>query len=298
MVDMVLFNALLRALPPHAHLIIVGDADQLPSVGPGTVLYDLTQSGAIPVVRLDVIFRQAEESSIIANAHRINQGQPPLLPQDVAGDRRQDFFFFSASDQQEAASLIVDLAARRIPARFGYNPDDIQVLSPLRRRGAAGANELNRRLQAVLNPCGPEQRSGERLLRVRDRIIQTRNDYNRRVFNGETGMVVSLDVAKKQLTAFFDEAPVIYSLDDLGDLDLAYALTVHKSQGSEYPVVIVPVLLQHSIMLRRNLLYTAITRAREMVVLVGQRQAIQLAVSEGRREKRFSALRQRLGGGW
>ncbi|GAB4430976.1 MAG: ATP-dependent RecD-like DNA helicase [Anaerolineae bacterium] len=294
MVDMVLFNALLRALPPDAHLIIVGDADQLPSVGPGTVLYDLTQSGAIPVVRLDVIFRQAEESSIIANAHRINRGEPPLLPQDVSSDPRQDFFFFSAGNQQEAANLIVDLATRRIPARFGYNPDDIQVLSPLRRRGEAGANELNRRLQAALNPCGPEQRIGERFLRVRDRIIQTRNDYNRRVFNGETGMVVSLDVAKKQLTAFFDEAPVIYSLDDLGDLDLAYALTVHKSQGSEYPVVIVPVLLQHSIMLRRNLLYTAITRAREMVVLVGQRQAIQLAVSEGRREMRFSALRQRL----
>lgn len=296
MVDMVLFNALLRALPSDAHLIIVGDADQLPSVGPGTVLYDLTHSGAVPVVRLDVIFRQAEESSIIANAHRINQGQPPLLPQDMNGNPRQDFFFFSATDQQEAANLIVDLAARRIPAKFGYNPDDIQVLSPLRRRGAAGANELNRRLQAALNPCGPEQRLGERLLRVRDRVIQTRNDYTRRVFNGETGRVVSLDVGKKQLTIFFDETLVVYGFDDLADLDLAYALSVHKSQGSEYPVVIVPVLLQHSVMLRRNLLYTAITRAREMVVLVGQRQAIQMAVSEGRREKRFSALRQRLEG--
>ncbi|GAB4434346.1 MAG: hypothetical protein Kow0031_16050 [Anaerolineae bacterium] len=164
------------------------------------------------------------------------------------------------------------------PSRNGHDPALAQACHALQRR------------------FGPEQPSGERLLRVRDRIIQTRNDYTRRVFNGETGLVVSLDVAKKQLTAFFDEAPVSYSLDDLGDLDLAYALTVHKSQGSEYPVVIVPVLMQHSIMLRRNLLYTAITRAREMVVLVGQRQAIQLAISEGRREMRFSALRQRLGG--
>jgi exodeoxyribonuclease V alpha subunit len=294
MVDISLFNALLRALPTGAHLIIVGDADQLPSVGPGTVLYDLTQSGVIPVVRLDVIFRQAEESSIIANAHRINQGQPPLFPQDVAGDPRQDFFFFSADNQNEAANLIVDLATRRIPAKFGYSPDDIQVLSPLKRRGAAGADYLNRRMQAVLNPCGPEQRVGERLLRVRDRIIQTRNDYTRRVFNGETGVIVSLNAEKKELTAFFEDQPVVYNFENLNDVELAYALSVHKSQGSEYPVIIVPVLTQHYVMLRRNLLYTAITRARKMVVLVGQRRAIQMAVSEGRREQRYSGLRQRL----
>ncbi|MFC1975324.1 ATP-dependent RecD-like DNA helicase [Chloroflexota bacterium] len=294
MVDIVLFNALLRALPAEAHLVIVGDADQLPSVGPGAVLYDLVQSGAIPVVRLDVIFRQAESSSIIFNAHRINRGQAPLLPQDVAGDRRQDFFFFSASDQQEAAGLVVDLVARRIPDKFGHAPEDIQVLSPLRRRGEAGANGLNRRLQAILNPCGPEQRVGERVLRVRDRIIQTRNDYTRRVFNGEIGVVAGIDSEKKQLTAFFDDRPVEYSFDDLHDVDLAYALSVHKSQGSEYPVVVLPVLTQHYVMLRRNLLYTAITRAKEMVIIVGQRQAIQMAVSEGRREKRFSGLRRRL----
>ncbi len=294
MVDIVLFNALLRALPSGAHLVIVGDADQLPSVGPGVVMYDLVHSGVLPVVYLDVIFRQAETSSIITNAHRINRGQTPLLPQNVSGDKRRDFFFFSATGQQEAAKLVVDLVSRRIPDKFGYAPADIQVLSPLRRRGEAGANGLNRRLQAALNPCGPEQRVGERVLRVRDRIIQTRNDYTRRIFNGETGIVVGIDVEKKQLTAFFDDRPVIYDFNDLDDVDLAYALSVHKSQGSEYPVVVLPVLSQHYIMLRRNLLYTAITRAKEMVVIVGQRQAIQTAVSEGRREKRFSGLRWRL----
>ncbi len=294
MVDIVLFNALLRALPPETHLVIVGDADQLPSVGPGVVMQDLVHSGVLPVVHLDIIFRQAESSSIITNAHRINRGQVPLLPQDVIEDKRRDFFFFSANSQPEAADLIVSLVAQRIPDKFGYTLDDIQVLSPLRRRGKAGANGLNRRLQAALNPCGPEQRVGERVLRVRDRIIQTRNDYTRRVFNGETGIVVGIDAEKKQLTAFFDDRPVIYSFNDLDDVDLAYALSIHKSQGSEYPVVVLPVLGQHYVMLRRNLLYTAITRAKEMVVLVGQRQAIQTAVSEGRREKRFSGLRWRL----
>jgi exodeoxyribonuclease V alpha subunit len=257
-------------------------------------MYDLVQSGALPVVHLDVIFRQAESSSIITNAHRINRGQTPLLPQDVAGDKRQELFFFSANGQKDAAELVVDLVARRIPDKFGYTPEDIQVLSPLRRRGEAGANGLNRRLQAALNPCGPEQRIGERVLRVRDRIIQTRNDYTRRVFNGEAGLVAGIDAEKKQLTAFFDDRPVMYDFGDLDDVDLAYALSVHKSQGSEYPVVVLPVLTQHYVMLRRNLLYTAITRAKEMVVIVGQRQAIRMAVSEGRREKRFSGLRWRL----
>jgi exodeoxyribonuclease V alpha subunit len=299
MVDIVLFYALLQALPPHAHLVFVGDADQLPSVGPGDVMRDLVESGAVPTVRLDTIFRQAADSNIVSNAHRINRGEMPLFPQDNQDDTHLDFFFFSADEQEAAADLVVELVARRIPARFGCEPSDVQVLSPLRKRGEAAADALNRRLQAALNP--PRQgvaecRVGERIFRMGDRVIQTRNDYQRQVFNGEVGTVVSIDPEERELVAQFD-APAVYTFDDLGDLDLAYALSVHKSQGSEYPVVIVPVLSAHYVMLRRNLLYTAVTRAQKMVVIVGQRKAIRTAVSEGRREKRYSGLRWRLAAG-
>jgi exodeoxyribonuclease V alpha subunit len=297
MLDVALFHALLKALPRHAHLVMVGDADQLPSVGPGNVMRDLVESGAVPAVRLDTIFRQAEASSIVSNAHRVNRGEAPLFPQDDDADGRRDFYFFSADDQEAAAELVVDLVARRIPDKFGHDPGDVQVLSPLRKRGEAASDALNRRLQAALNPPrdgASECRVGQRLFRVGDRVLQTRNDYTRYVFNGELGTVAGIDTERKELTAFFDDRMAVYAFDELGNLDLAYALSVHKSQGSEYPVVVILVLTSHYVMLRRNLFYTGITRAREMVVIVGQRRAMHIAVSEGRRERRFSGLRWRL----
>lgn len=301
MVDVGLFHALLKALPNRTHLVIVGDADQLPSVGPGRLMFDLVESGVLPCVRLDTIFRQAESSSIITNAHRINRGETPLFPQDVAGDGRKDFFFFSAEDPLKANELVVDLVARRIPARFGHQPADIQVLSPLRRKGEAAVDALNRTLQEALNPPGsqPGHRSGGRIFRPGDRVIQTRNNYDTHVFNGEMGAIEAIDAEERRIIVRFEEDRLVeYSFDaDLEDLELAYALSIHKSQGSEYRVVVVPMLTAHYIMLRRNLIYTAVTRAREMVVLVGQRKAIALAVSEGRRERRYSGLRHYLASG-
>jgi exodeoxyribonuclease V alpha subunit len=206
--------------------------------------------------------------------------------------------FSNGDDQAQTAALVVDLVARRIPQKLGVAPTDIQVLSPLRRNGEAAANALNTALQAALNPPRrgvAECRVGERTFRVGDRVIQTKNDYTRRVFNGETGQVVAIDTENRQLVVAFDDMVADYAFDDLDNIDLAYALTVHKSQGSEYPVVIIPVVSAHYIMLKRNLLYTGVTRARQVVVLVGQRKAVSLAVSEGRREKRFSGLKWRLG---
>jgi exodeoxyribonuclease V alpha subunit len=261
MVDIALFHALLRALPAEAHLVIVGDADQLPSVGPGNVLADLIASGAIPTVRLNVIFRQAADSTIITNAHRINEGKFPWFPQndpDPAVRReRRDFFFIAAADQPKAAEIIEQVVVTRLPKAFGVKPDDIQVLSPLRTRGEAGANALNRRLQAALNPLFKgevEAKSGDRVFRAGDRIIQTKNDYDRGVFNGEIGRVLTIDPDQSQLTAQFEDVaePVVYAFGDLVDLDLAYAMSIHKSQGSEYPVVVIPVVSAHYIMLRRN----------------------------------------------
>ncbi len=303
MVDIALFHALLRALPDEAHLVIVGDADQLPSVGPGNVLADLIASGAIPTVRLNTIFRQAAGSTIITNAHRINRGQYPWLPQndpDPAVRRaRQDFFFITAEGQPRAAEIIETVVAERLPKAFGLTPDDIQVLSPMRTRGEAGADELNHRLQARLNPAlpgVPEARSGRRVFRPGDRIIQTRNDYDRGVFNGEIGRVLAIETENSQLTARFEdiEQPVVYAFGDLVDIDLAYAMSIHKSQGSEYPVVVIPVLAAHHIMLRRNLLYTAITRAQQIVVLVGEEKAVSAAVAEWHKESRWAGLRWRL----
>lgn len=306
MVDIALFHALLRALPDEAHLVIVGDADQLPSVGPGNVLADLIESGAIPTVRLDTIFRQAAGSTIITNAHRINEGKYPWLPQNDADPAvrraRQDFFFIAAEGQPRAAEIIEKVVAERLPQAFGVAPDNIQVLSPMRTRGEAGADELNNRLQARLNPAlpgAPGARSGRRVFRPGDRIIQTKNDYDRGVFNGEIGRVLAIDPENSQLTARFEdiEEPVVYAFGDLADVDLAYAMSIHKSQGSEYPVVVIPVVKAHYMMLRRNLLYTGVTRARQIVVLVGEEKAISLAVSEYHKESRWAGLRWRLGVG-
>ncbi|MFQ5612104.1 MAG: ATP-dependent RecD-like DNA helicase [Anaerolineae bacterium] len=292
MIDLVLMNALLRAVDPASHLLLVGDADQLPSVGAGNVLRDLIASERVPVVRLDVVFRQAADSTIITNAHRINRGEFPRFPQD-----RRDFFFFGKEDPTECAELLVDIVARRIPAKFGHDPlSQIQVLSPMT-RGQTGTRALNEVLQARLNPphpARPEYKSGGRLFRQGDRVIQLRNNYDKDVYNGDLGLIQRIDLEEGEVVVDIDKRPVRYELSDLDELALAYALTIHKSQGSEYPVVVIPLLTQHYLMLQRNLLYTGVTRAREMVVLVGTRKAMAMAVRNAKIGRRWSGLAWRL----
>lgn len=292
MIDLILMNNLLKALAAGTHLLLVGDADQLPSVGAGNVLRDIIASGVLPTVRLEVVFRQAQDSTIIRNAHRINQGQTPLFPADG-----QDFYFFGKSDPEAAAPLVVDIVKRRIPQKFGYHPiNDIQVLSPMH-RGSVGVGQLNIQLQNELNPerAGSEQyQSGSRRFQVGDKVLQLRNNYDKDVFNGDIGFVARIDPELGELFIRFDEREVSYEPGDLDELTLAYAMSVHKSQGSEYPVVVMPVLTQHYLMLQRNLLYTAITRAKKMVVLVGTRKAIAIAVRNNRVDERWTALAERL----
>lgn len=294
MLDVLLANQLLKAVPPPAHLLLVGDADQLPSVGPGRVLRDLLDSGVVPSVHLDTIFRQAEGSGIAANARRINEGEPPVL-QDLA-----DFFFFPTADADACAARVVELVAERIPARFGLDPRrDIQVLSPMH-KGAAGVASLNRLLQAALNPPAankPEKSFGANLFRLGDRVIQQRNNYELDVYNGDIGLVAALDYAEQLLTVRFEDGrDVAFDFAILDELALAYALSVHKSQGGEYPAVVLPLLMQHGGMLQRNLLYTAVTRARSLAVLTGDRRAISVAVAAASAERRYTGLVVRLRG--
>jgi exodeoxyribonuclease V alpha subunit len=291
MIDLVLMNSLLKAVHPACHLLLVGDADQLPSVGAGNVLRDLIGSGVIPTTRLEVIFRQAAGSTIITNAHRVNKGEMPFFPTD-----KKDFYFFSKEEPEEAAELLVDIVRRRIPEKFGIPLDDIQVLTPMH-RGAAGARVLNEKLQAALNPLRynqPEYRGGSRLFRVGDRVLQLRNNYDKEVFNGDVGRISQIDLEEGEITVEFEGRQISYELSDLDEITLAYAMSVHKSQGSEYPVVVLPLLTQHYMLLQRNLIYTAITRAKQMVVIVGTRQAMAMAVKNDKIAARWSALRERL----
>ena len=296
MVDVELMAALLQALPAEGSLLLIGDADQLPSVGPGQVLRDLIESGALPVARLREIFRQAENSRIVRNAHRVNQGYLPEL-EPVQGEL-SDFYFVPAEDAEDAQRKVVEIVAGRIGRRFGLDPiRDVQVLSPMN-RGPLGAQALNATLQAVLNPA-PEsgavevERFGWKY-RAGDKVMQTENDYERDVFNGDVGRIVSIDPGAEQMTVAFDGRPVLYRFSDLDRLMLAYAVTVHKSQGSEYPAVVIPISTHHYVMLRRNLLYTAITRGRKLVVIVGQKWALQKAVDEASDLRRYSTLREQL----
>lgn len=288
MIDILLMNHLLKAVEAGTHLLLVGDVDQLPSVGPGNVLRDLIQSATIPVTRLETIFRQSEDSYIVLNAHRINQGEMPLFPRDAS-----DFFLFRQPDPEKAADLVVDIVARRIPAKFGYDPmNDIQVLSPMH-RGAAGVTALNGRLQEKLNAprsASPSLSRGSYTFRPGDRVMQIRNDYDRQVFNGDMGIIVGVDLEDQIVTVDFEGQPVTYEFSQLEDLVHAYAVSIHKSQGSEFPVVVIPILTQHYILLQRNLLYTAVTRARELVVLVGDRRAIAIAVRNNRVARRNTRL--------
>lgn len=291
MIDLLLMNHLLKAVPPDAHLLLVGDVDQLPSVGAGDVLRDLIASGRAAVIRLSVIFRQAQTSHIITNSHRIIQGQMPITPKGAG-----DFFLFVKDDPDEAASLIVDLVAGRIPDKFGLKPADIQVLSPMY-RGATGVTNLNALLQARLNP--PSSRKIERrlsgtLFREGDRVLQTRNNYDKDVYNGDLGYITGIDLENQTLTVSIDDRPIEYEWSEADELTLAYAVSVHKAQGGEYPAIVMPLLTQHYLMLQRNLLYTGITRARQLVVLVGSRRAVALAVKNNQPGQRYSGLADRL----
>jgi exodeoxyribonuclease V alpha subunit len=291
MIDLLLMNNLLKAVPPGAHLLLVGDIDQLPSVGAGDVLRDVIASGRAAVVRLDVIFRQAQGSLIITNAHRINKGQMPLTPKDG-----NDFFLFIKDDPDEASAMVVDLLTKRIPDKFGIDPWDIQVLAPMY-RGAAGVSALNAGLQLALNPASPrkpERQIGGTLFRVGDRVMQTRNNYDKDVYNGDMGRVTGIDLENQSLSVSIDDRGIDYDWADADELVPAYAVSVHKAQGSEYRVVVMTLLTQHYLMLQRNLLYTAITRARQLCVIVGSRRALAMAVKNNKVAERYSGLQARL----
>lgn len=293
MIDLLLAEALLAALPPAARLVIVGDADQLPSVGPGAVLRDLIESKALPTVRLNEVFRQAEQSRIVQNAHRIYRGERPESADPEAADA--DFFIIPRKDPEKAADTVRALVTERIPARFGLDPmTDIQVLTPMH-RGPAGTLALNAVLQARMNPRGASLERGGQLFRVGDKVMQTKNDYEREVFNGDIGRVSEVDVERKQLKVRFEDREVpAYTLGELENLVLAYACSIHKSQGSEYPAVVIPLLTTHFVMLSRNLVYTAVTRARRLCVMVADPRALDIALSEIRKEERLTRLAQRL----
>lgn len=312
MLDLVLTNHLLKALPPGMHLLLVGDVDQLPSVGAGNVLKDMIaaiesrkENGAgaavgrtflnlfnARVVRLQTIFRQAADSYIITNAHRINKGEMPHIDNESAAD----FFLFKTTEPERAAQLCVELVKTRIPRRFAIPPEDIQVLSPMH-RGAVGVGALNGALQAAINPPGvgkAERHVGNRTFRTGDRVMQIRNNYDKDVFNGDMGTITRLDTEMQQLAVNFDGREVPFDFLELDELTHAYAVSVHKSQGSEFPAVVVPVLTTHYMMLQRNLLYTAVTRAQRLVVLVGQPRAISIAVHNNSVTERHSGLSERI----
>ena len=292
MLDVVLANTLLKAIPIDSHVLFVGDVDQLPSVGAGDVLRDLIRSGVPAIVRLTQIFRQAQNSLIVRNAHRINQGQMPETPKDAT-----DFFLFVKEEPEELANLIVDLVKKRIPHRFQLDPfEDIQLLAPMY-QGAAGVSNLNLLLQQGLNPAG--QKKGERRLsgrtfRVGDKVMQTVNNYDKNVFNGDIGRITHVDTLQQLLTVNIEGAPIVYDFLEVDELVHAYAISVHKSQGSEYPCVVIPVVTQHYLMLQRNLLYTAITRAKKLVILAGTRKALAMAVKNNKVNQRHTALDWRL----
>ncbi len=296
MMDVLITNALFKAVSPDAHLVLVGDVDQLPSVGPGNVLRDIIDSGAVSVVRLDAIFRQAQESSIIMNAHRINRGEMPQFDRGHG-----ETFMFHEEDPEKVFEIILDLVTKRIPHKFGLDPvRHIQVLSPMY-RGKAGVAYLNEQLQEVLNPPSerkPEKRFGGRVFRVGDKVMQISNNYEKEVFNGDAGRIISMDMEEQTATVAFDDDRLVeYDFSELDELVHAFAISVHKAQGAEYPAVVIPVLVQHYMLLQRNLIYTALTRARKLAVLVGTRKALAIAIRNNRVSARYSGLRRRLATG-
>jgi exodeoxyribonuclease V alpha subunit len=295
MLDIVLLYHLLKATPMEAGIIFVGDADQLPSVGPGMVLRDLVESGFTDVVRLTEIFRQEEGSLIVRNAHRINRGEDPFFSSSIKEEKR-DFHFIERTDSEAVATTIETLIVSRIPNAFRMDPFlDIQVLSPMH-KGTAGVSDLNIRLQRLLNPSGPELTHGMRTFRVRDKVMQIRNNYEKEVFNGDLGVISSIYHDSQQLAINFDGRVLAYEYSELDELELAYAISVHKSQGSEYRAVVIPIMMQHYMLLQRNLIYTAVSRGKELVVIVGSRKALSTAIRNERIQHRNTCLCERLQG--
>ena len=286
MLDIPLAYHLVKAIPAGASVVFVGDVDQLPSVGPGNFLRDLIESAVIPVVRLTEIFRQAKTSFIITNAHRVNAGELPVLD----GPEESDFFFIHEDDPEKVLATIKTLCSDRVPRKFGL---EAQVLTPMH-KGVCGSENLNRELQAALNPTGPTMQRYGRTYRVGDRVMQIRNNYDKDVFNGDLGRIKNLDLVEQEFTVEFDGREVRYEFTDLDELVPAYAISVHKSQGNEYPAVIVPLLTQHYVLLQRNLLYTAITRGKKLVILIGSKKALTIAVRNNKTAARYSGLCDRL----
>jgi exodeoxyribonuclease V alpha subunit len=292
MVDTLLMYHFIRAVPRNATLILVGDVDQLPSVGAGNVLRDIIDSGSVPTVRLNEIFRQSQESLIIVNAHKINHGEFPILTS--AKGKLQDFYFIDVEEPEEACRKIIELCSEKIPATFGFDPvTDIQVLAPMH-RGIIGAANLNAELQRHLNRSTDELIRGGRTMKAGDKVMQIRNNYDKDVYNGDIGRIVSIDREEQELAVDFDGRRVSYDFIELDELVLAYAVSVHKSQGSEYPAVVMPLLTQHYLMLQRNLLYTAVTRGKKLVVIIGTRKALAIAIKNDRPRLRYTRLKDRL----
>jgi exodeoxyribonuclease V alpha subunit len=292
MIDVILMHNLLKAVPVSMKVILIGDADQLPSVGAGNVLRDIIASGVVPVVRLTTIYRQARTSNIIMNAHRINKGEFPVL----RGGKQSDFFYIDEDDPEKIPGLICGLCAKRLPGYYGVDPiQGIQVLSPMQ-RGGTGAANLNALLQDALNPGTLSLSRGGTNYRLGDKVMQVRNNYDKEVFNGDIGLVSAVDLEERELTVSYDGVPVVYDVSELDELVLAYATTIHKAQGSEYLIVVMPFTMQHYMMLQRNLLYTGVTRAKKALVLVGTKKAIGYAVRNNTVTKRYTGLTERLRG--
>ena len=289
MIDVILMNSLMKAVPSHMKVILVGDIDQLPSVGAGNVLRDIIDSDVVPVVRLTRIFRQAQSSRIITNAHKINQGVFP----DISNGKDADFFFIKQEDPELAAKEIVNIVKNRIPKAYHYSTNDIQVLAPMQ-RSVVGATNLNIILQEAINPEGDSLSRGGFKYRKGDRIMQIRNNYDKEVFNGDIGYVKEVNLEERTLTAIYEGRPVEYEDSELDELTLAYATTIHKSQGSEYPVVVIPLLMTHFVMLQRNLIYTGITRAKKICIIVGTTKALAYSVHNMVVLKRNTKLKERL----
>ena len=292
MIDIVLMNALVKALPDDMRFVLIGDIDQLPSVGAGNVLRDIIASEVVPVVRLTKIFRQAQSSKIIMNAHAINEGKQP----DIRTDKDSDFFFIEDNNSEHAAKQIVDLVQWRLPGKYKVSPTAIQVLSPMK-KGPLGTVALNEMLQHALNPCGISLTRNGTEYRLHDKVMQIKNNYDKGVFNGDIGYIDSVDTEDGKLSIQYDSGLMEYDLTDLDEVVLAYATTVHKSQGSEFPIVVMPVSMEHYIMLQRNLIYTGITRAKQLLVIVGTRRALGYAIQNVVITKRNSRLQARLTGG-
>lgn len=289
MIDILLFYNLMKAIPSNMRLILVGDIDQLPSVGAGNVLRDIIDSQQIPVVRLTRIFRQAQSSRIVMNAHAINAGKFP----NIKNGLDTDFFFINQEDADEMVKLIIGLVRERLPKKYGYPPKEIQVLTPMQ-RGTVGAGNLNIELQNALNPTGPSLARGGYTFRQGDKVMQIRNNYDKNVFNGDIGYITAVDTNERTLTVTFDSRLVEYDITELDEIVLAYAVTIHKSQGSEFPVVVMPVTMKHFVMLQRNLIYTGITRAKKICVLVGTTKALAYAIKQNTVSKRNTKLKERL----